>query len=591
MSYYSIIKDFFKKPYNKMPEYVKEFFENEMFESFLAQKGFEKIHRMPLDETKKDALVSSISCAFDKHTEEVSLIYSFIKTFFPIADEFFYKIKQILISEFENSQSLFYYYLGQYVSENPMMIGSAKRILISAAKDTLANDLLIQNYSLSVELPLSSQKNNSIENCYLLAIKLGALREKYDAICFDQEKIVAIACNPKPVLYLQLKDQNFEYGLQYGAAYHNYLGNIKRNDSPGIIQQFYKCYICKYCRLTIIDESIRDIALSLLDRQFAAQYLTDKFFYFTGEIPSYLFSILSYLYSNLLILILCSSKTMQLISYKKIKKEMLWGDSISDLDYNLLIKQLGESPSFQSWIQSNDEGFIIARWQFDLDINIPEIVNKIALNSRVNSKIGSLSDSFGKKIYEDIVRGIASQYGWKVVPHSIRQKKDAHFVTDVDLIAYKSGVVLIGQIKVANSGRTPYEIWKAKQILDRAIEQSNTTIERFIEDQQLLFSILKRENYISQKSDIKTLLPMIITRSSYYIGMGCDVGIPIICLDMFQQVMSYLNLITDTDVIIHYLREPFDLFDIHVYNTITESYIENEEYSIIYEEILDENEN
>lgn len=588
MSYYSVIAALFDKPYDQMQGFINDLFRDEMFESFVAQKGLEKIYRMPLNKTKKEALIVQISCAFNKHREETILIYDFIKTFFPIADELFAQIKGLIKCTFDDSLSLFYYYLGQLVFDNPLTIGTAKWILVSAATTVLKNDLPCISNSLSMTIATSARKTEMLQKCYLLAIKLGVLREKYDAICFGREKIEDIVCNQKPVLFLKLKNQDFEYGLQYGSAYHSYVSNAKREESPGIIQQFYKCYICKYCRIKCIDEDAKELAFSLLDRQFAARNMTDLFFYYTGDVPSYLFSIVSYLYAHMLILILCSQNTMELVTYGTVRKKMLWGERITDSEYDLLIKRLRASSTFQNWIQSNEEGFIIGRWQFDYDIFVSEIVNKIALDSKADSKFGKISDCFGKNTYESIVRGIAKQSGWNVVPHSIHKKENARSTTDVDLIAYKAGVVLIGQIKVANCGRTPYEIWKGKQVLDRAINQSRLSMDILKKDIQLLFSILKKYNIVSSKSEIKTLVPIIITRSSYYIGMGHDSGIPIISLDMFQQIMNYLSNISDAEIIVSCISKPFELFDLPVHNNITESHIEQEEFSIFYEEILDE---
>lgn len=68
-------------------------------------------------------------------------------------------------------------------------------------------------------------------------------------------------------------------------------------------------------------------------------------------------------------------------------------------------------------------------------------------------------------------------------------------------------------------------------------------------------------------------------------GFGKHVGIPVVCLDMYQQILSYLNEINSPEKIKNYLDNPFDLYDVPINNTIEKSIIDQDEFYIEYEEI------
>ena len=581
----SVLKAFFEIPFEDKLQYIEKNFNDDVFESFMVQKGFEKVYRLSIESHKKDQLVAHIINSFDTHFEEATNVYHFIECFFPVADDIRKQIKKIIADNFENSLIQFYYYLGLYVSGHPLNISTAKHIIISIANDVLSNDLEIVNFTLSISFASNKNKKIAIEKCYDLAIKLGVLIEKYDAICFGREKIASVSNLGVPRVSLLLSDQEYEYGLLYGSAFNNIMSVHRANEEPGVIHHFYKCMICKYCGIYLIEDSIKDNLFELLSRQFAVRNLTDIFFYFTGDVQSYLFSLVAYIYVKILLLFFCTSTTMQLIPHSTIKKEILWGDRISEEEYNLLIKCLTEQSAFNNWVQYTTKGIIIGRWQLDLDISIPEMVNKTILNSHSHSELGKVSNVFGKSIYEKIVRDICEKCGWKVVPYSIRKKEDKKTITDIDLLAYNDGIVIVGQIKIANCGRTPYELWKAKQVIQKAIEQENLSIKALNKDGSLLFSILKKNNIVENKNEIKTVIPIIITSSSYYLGFGKHVGIPVVCLDMYQQILSYLNEINSPEKIKNYLDNPFDLYDVPINNTIEKSIIDQDEFYIEYEEI------
>ena len=580
-----IIRGFFSAPENQRHAYIDNHFHSQLFGSFLAQKGFEKIYHMQLCDDEKAALVSHLMTVFSSHSEEIKNVYEFIKSFFPIADNYRRQIRTLIGNNFD-SLSQFYYYLGRFVNNDPLIIEEAKQIMICFASDTLPNDLVKIQHSLSIDLPINIQKASVFEKIYYLAINLGALREKYNAICFGREIIESLTCDQKPTLVLKLKDPLFEYGVQFGFAFHQLICSNKKEDFPDTLQQYYKCYLCQYCVINHVDDSIKETVISLLKRQYNSMYLTDALFYYTNDMPSYLLSVISYLYSNILLLIYCTKQTMSFIPYKTVRKEMLWGAVIPEADFDLLINQINESKAFQRWIQSNKEGFIIGRWQFDCSFAIPEMVNRLVLDSRADSRLGRLSGSFGKDAFEPIVRGMTEKYGWKTITHPVRLKANGTITTDVDLLAYKAGVVLVGQVKVANCGITTFDIWKTKQVVDKAILQSIKAQKAFDNDRQLLFSILKKEKIISSKKEIKTMLPIVISRSSYFIGMGGLEKVSVMCVEMFRQILAFLNNCNDMVEIANVFRKPLKYYDLNVDNSITISRIDQEDYCISYEEIL-----
>ena len=77
-------------------------------------------------------------------------------------------------------------------------------------------------------------------------------------------------------------------------------------------------------------------------------------------------------------------------------------------------------------------------------------------------------DFFGKNVFENVVKSITKGCGWEVLQSGLKVKK-----TDFDLVAYKDGKVILGQIKVAHCNRKPFQLWKAECIIRKAIEQIN----------------------------------------------------------------------------------------------------------------------
>lgn len=105
-------------------------------------------------------------------------------------------------------------------------------------------------------------------------------------------------------MHLQLSDENFELGLFQGAAYSTYLANMRQSEEPGYIQSFYKCKLCSFCTIYGVDKEYKEFAFDLLSRQFSCMNITDRFYFLTGSIPSYILSIYSLIFCEILKLIL-----------------------------------------------------------------------------------------------------------------------------------------------------------------------------------------------------------------------------------------------------------------------------------------------
>ena len=263
-----------------------------------------------------------------------------------------------------------------------------------------------------------------------------------------------------PLLTLSLSDSCFETGLQQGVLYNAYLSKMKANEEPGYVHSYYKCKICRYCSLTGIPEEGKESAFELLSRQYSQMNITDTFYFLTGDIPSYIFSIVSLLYVELIKLVMFADSTYIVLSKDDIRKQMLWGDYISASDFETCFSLVIRHEPFRGYFLpiNNGENILIGNWMFDLDLSIIERSKEIAFDCSRASKLGKGANFFGKEVFERVVRNKICDFGWQSVDTGIKLKKNKKIVTDVDLIAYKNGLVLIGQLKVASCGRDDYQI-------------------------------------------------------------------------------------------------------------------------------------
>lgn len=565
---------------------ISENIKIEHYDILMARKVLEKIYRnSSLTYDQKYALIELIKNEMPTYSSKIENTYNFLEHFIPIGDNILSRISSQIVCNFPNSLAVFYYCLGLFVDENPDMIGEAKRVIMYVAKKALDDDIKAINYQLSISIENIYAKTKHILNSiYQEAILYGVIVEKYDAIAFGSEYIENINIDKIPRVIMKLTSSDFEYGLQCGIKHHNYITNMRYDEDAGVIESFYKCMICKYCNFFDDIEVEKEIAFKFLKRQFANRNQTDLFFFFTGDFQSYMLSILAYIYTQLLLLFFCSKDTMKMISKSDIKKNMLWGDVINSDIFNDCYSLIISDETFNKFFWAKNDDIIIGRWQLDLDLSIVELAKKISLNSKFSHNAGKNSNYFGKDVYEKLVKSLLENDGWKLIPSSVKIKNQKQTQTDIDFVAYNNGYVIVGQIKFANSGRTRYDIWKARQSITKAVSQMRFSLQKFSQDQNLLFSILKKYDFCKKKEDIKQVVPVVITSSSYFIGEYKQTKIPVVSWDMFSQIiksLSYYNTLSDIE---GYFSNLDNLYNFGLKNEITLSEIECEDFYIQYEE-------
>ena len=565
---------------------IEENITSESFEALMAHRGLEKIYRnTQITEGQKDLLIEKIASKIPDQKGKIINSYLFLKLFMPIGEEILAKMADRITRNFPDSLSVFYFCFGEFVTENPEIIGTAKNIMLSVAKKCLKDDTSAISYNLSLSLDnIYARCKTILHLLYEDSITYGVLLEKYDAISFGSEYIETIIEDKIPKMTMKLADPNFEYGLQCGVRYQNYIVRKRYNEEPGPIESFYKCVICKYCCLAGINDADKELALEVLKRQFANRNQTDLFFFFTGDYQSFILSILTCIYTQFLLLFFCSKQTMRILTKSEVRQKMLWGTQISTDTFNDCYRLVISDDIFSKTFLVENDNIVLGRWQFDLDLSVVELAKRISLNSKDSHLAGKNSNTFGKEIYEKIIRKTLEEQGWKIVPSSIKLKGMKQTRTDVDLIAYNQGIVIIGQVKFANSGRSRYDIWKATKSINKAVSQVNLSITIFSEDKNLLYSILKKYDFCESKEDIKKIVPVVITSSSYFIGECEKANIPVISWDMFSQIiysLNYYNTLSDID---EYFSNIISLYDFNMAKEITNSEIENEKFLIKYEE-------
>lgn len=578
-----IVKGLWGLDYKETTRYITDNFDENFFETFMAQKGIEKIYRNALlVDKEKRAVIMLLQTIMKNHAEEIQNTYIFLQNVIPIEEKILIRIRTVISTKFPDSLACFYYCTGMYIQEHPEMIGLARSVLIDVAKKCLSDDLASINYRLSISLAnIYIKAKEYYEEIYKEAVKYGALVEKYDAISFDSEYINSVCVvKSKPFITFKLRDYDFEYGIQCGVYYHNCIVRQRYKETPGVIHTYYKCLVC---RRSFFEDIDKDLVEELLNRQFSNMNQTDLFFFFTGDFQSYILSMISYIYTKFLMLCTHSTHMIERITKEEIRRDMMWGGIISDDDFELCYSSLVLNKNFLSHFSVVEGDILIGKWQWDLDVSIVEIAKSVALDSRSSKKAGENADNFGKRIYEKVVKGLLVDSGWKVIQHSVKLRNNKKIITDVDLLAYKNGNVLVGQIKVANCGRKRYDIWKTKQVINNAVEQIKICMEKF-EDENLMYSILKKEKIVSDRTEIRKIIPVVITSSSYFIGMSAKSCVPILSWDMFYQVICYIEETNEYEELSAYFNNLESLYDFPISKEFGISVIEQDEYRIEYEE-------
>lgn len=585
--------------FNEILSFIEEDVDEACYEMVLTQKilwklVFSKLYSIE----QKDYIIYKLSLKFPHNKSSFNNHVAFLKAFYPIVNNIYHDIEEKIAKNFDDSLFLFTYCFGIFVYENPDIIFLPKNFIYNIAYKTLKNDLNYGDVQTKINLANSvyDRRKPVLEYIYQEAIKYGAIFEKYDDISYLRADVLDVLYkNNKPVAKIGLRNPEFELGIQQGDAYNAYLYDAKLNFEPGFVQSYYndyyKCKICKYCTVMNQDSELKDFALQLLDRQYKQMNSTDLFYFLTGTMPSYILSILSFLYTELLLVILLSKDNYKILEKDFIKKNVLFNNHISEEDFNMcisLVCNYGQkcNSGYHSKIpffQLGDK-VIIGKWMFDNDFSIIEEAKNISFNSIKYNKLGESANDFGKNVFEKIVRGKMIKSGWDVVDFSIKLKNKKNIKTDIDLLAFKNGIVVIGQLKVANCGRSPYQIWKSSETIKRGINQAKSCIDILQNDPNLLYSILKKVNIIKARGDIKEIIPIVVTSNNYFNKVDILSNISVISFDMLCELLYYTQDDETNEFIIKSLKDPIAQYNFNKSPNIVISKIDNEKYHLFYEE-------
>lgn len=584
--------------FEEVLSFIEENVDESCYEMFLTQKIFWKLIFSKIYSTEqKDYIISKLGLKFLHDKSDFYNHIAFLKAFYPIANNIYNDIQEKISKNFDDSLFLFTYCFGLFVYENPDTIFLPKKFIYNIAYKTLRNDINYGNVQAKINLANSvyDSRKSILDYIYKEAIKYGAIYEKYDDISYLKSNVVDIFYkNNKPVSKIILKNPEFELSIQQGDAYNAYLYNSKLNSEPGFLHSYYnnyyKCKVCKYCTVMNQGDEVEDLALYLLDRQYKQMNVTDLFYFFTGTTPSYILSILSFLYTELL-LVVFSKDNYKILDRNFIRKNMLFSNHISEEDFDMCISLIcnygqNDSENYHSTIPffQLEDKIIIGKWMFDYNFSIIEEAKNISFNNVKSKKLGESTNYFGKNVFEKIVKDKMTQLGWCVVDFSIKLKNEKNIKTDIDLLAFKHGIVVIGQLKVANCGRSPYQIWKASEAIKRGINQAKSCIDILQNDSNLLYSILKKVNFVEAKGDIKEIIPIVVTSNHYFSKIDVLSNISVIGFDMLCELLYYAQEDSTNEFIIKSLKDPIAQYNFNKSIDMVISEINTEEYQLFYEE-------
>lgn len=155
--------------------------------------------------------------------------------------------------------------------------------------------------------------------------------------------------------------------------------------------------------------------------------------------------------------------------------------------------------------------------------------------------------------------------------------------TDFDLVAFKNGFLVLGQMKVAHTNVEKYQLWKAEQTIKSAVKQIEECKKAMEKDKNLLFSNLKRERILNKREEIQSILYIVVTSSNYFCMFPKTQDISIIGLDMFMGVLAYCD--GNEQILKNALDNPYLLYGEYIEAQIVENRIETEDFVMFYEEV------
>lgn len=426
-----------------------------------------------------------------------------------------------------------------------------------------------------------------IDNIYRIAIKYGCILEKFDDISFKREEVVSVNLNTIPFFELKITDWSLERRQIFSSSYYSTRARkngYKRSYENDIIYNYYKCYICKKMTILNVDSEVEYFIQSMLERQFAGEnmfHLLVRYAslpdYKLADLASYSYSVYLLLYIELLILLFVDKKIYKICNLKDIKKNMFGANIISDEEFEQTIKICfpeEQGKSLKTEFYKIENGIVLGCWMFNSDLLIIEKVNDLVFNIKQNVMLGKDVDTFGKKILEKIVKEIANRNDWKTVKSNIQIKS-----TDFDLIAFKEGNVILGQVKASHTTRKPYSLWKANEVILDANRQILRCKKAIEEDKYLLYSNLKREKIISRREEIKNVIFIVICGNSYLNGNG---EIPVVGIEDWNNL---LKIDAGKPEFYKFLECPSMMYKLDDIPEYKESIIETEEYVLLYNEL------
>ena len=332
--------------------------------------------------------------------------------------------------------------------------------------------------------------------------------------------------------------------------------------------------------LGVLEEEQKDLIMTLLERQFSTETLFDFLLRLTmptGEIVTYMLSVFLYLYIRLIRLTVDSNKNYEIVTWKELKNNICFHERIDGSTFEdikrICFKDINEDIK-DNLFPKMSNGILIAPWMFDGDFVIFELIRERYFSNVSKLNLGKQVDFFGKNVIEVWIKAVAERAGWKVLVSPLKIKS-----TDFDLVAYKAGVIMIGQIKTYYCTRNLYSIWKAKEVIECAnlqIERCKVALQK---DNNLLYSNLKREKIVERREEIKKIIYIIISGNGYISG---DTDVPVVSSEDWKNLVE---MDTNSQEFEKFLKCPPAMYELEHRPEYRESVIDTSEYTIWYNEL------
>jgi hypothetical protein len=129
---------------------------------------------------------------------------------------------------------------------------------------------------------------------------------------------------------------------------------------------------------------------------------------------------------------------------------------------------------------------------------------------------GQAGENFGKS-WEESCAQTFREFGWKVASRGIKLKRNGKTLTDIDIIAFKSGLLLLVQLKaIGTEASSVYNQWKIREIIKKGASQARIASEFLSENKTWMKSFLSA-NHITCPDP--TIQPLVLTSSSIFTGL------------------------------------------------------------------------